>query len=223
MRLLLVEDDEPLATGLTASLRLGGYNVDWFGTAREADGAVLVTSYDTIVLDLTLPDMDGLDLLRQWRKRGLRTPVLILSARDDIEDRVTGLDVGADDYLTQPFELPELEARLRVLIRRVQAGMVDNRLEIGPLVLDLRARRAWLGQQDMHLTLKEFTLMQALAMKSGQVQGKEQLIQRLTDFDQEMSANALDILIHRLRKKLDGSTLGIRTLRGFGYLLEQQA
>lgn len=222
MRLLLVEDDEPLATGLTASLRLGGYMVDWFACASDADGAVLVTEYDAIVLDLTLPDLDGLDLLRQWRRRGVHTPVLILSARDDIEDRVAGLDVGADDYLTKPFDLLELEARLRVLIRRVQAGQSDNRIEIGPLMLDLQARRAWLSGQDMQLTLKEFMLLQALALKSGQVQTKDQLIQRLTDFDQDMSANALDILIHRLRKKLDGSALSVRTLRGFGYLLECQ-
>ncbi len=221
MRLLLVEDDEPLATGLASSLRLGGYSVDWFATAHDADGAVLVASYDAIVLDLTLPDKDGLVLLKQWRMRGMKTPVLILSARDDLEDRVAGLDVGADDYLTKPFELMELEARLRVLIRRLQAGLVDNRIAMGPLVLDLQARRAWLSEQDMQLTLKEFSLMQSLAMKAGQVQSKEQLIQRLTDFDQDMSANALDILIHRLRKKLDGSGLGIRTLRGFGYLLEQ--
>jgi len=223
MRLLLVEDDEPLATGLTASLRLGGYNVDWFASAGDADGAVLVTAYDAIVLDLNLPDLDGLALLRQWRRRGVHTPVLILSARDHIEDRVAGLDIGADDYLTKPFDLSELEARLRVLIRRVKAGQSDNRIEVGPLVLDLQARRAWLNGQDLQLTLKEFMLLQGLALKSGQVQAKEQLIQRLTDFDQDMSANALDILIHRLRKKLEGSPVSVRTLRGFGYLLESDA
>lgn len=223
MRLLLVEDDEPLATGLTASLRLGGYNVDWFARARDADGAVLVAEYDAIVLDLNLPDLDGLELLRGWRRRGMHTPVLILSARDDIEDRVAGLDIGADDYLTKPFDLLELEARLRVLIRRGKVGQSDNRVEIGALVLDLQARRAWLDGQDMQLTLKEFMLLQALALKSGQVQAKEQLMQRLSDFDQDMSANALDILIHRLRKKLDGSSLSVRTLRGFGYLLENAA
>lgn len=220
MRLLLVEDDEPLATGLTASLRLGGYNVDWFPKARDADGAVLVAEYDAIVLDLNLPDQDGLELLRGWRRRGMHTPVLILSARDDVEDRVAGLDIGADDYLTKPFDVLELEARLRVLIRRGAAGQSDNRIDIGPLVLDLQARRAWLNGQDMQLTLKEFMLLQSLALKSGQVQAKEQLMQRLSDFDQDMSPNALDILIHRLRKKLDGSSLSVRTLRGFGYLLE---
>jgi DNA-binding response OmpR family regulator len=149
-------------------------------------------------------------------------PVLILSARDEIEDRVKGLDLGADDYLIKPFVVSELEARLRVLIRRTQAGLVDNLVRIGSLVLDLSARRAQLGGRDMPLTGKEFALLQILALKAGQVLPKEQLISRLSDFEQDMSANALDILIHRLRKKLEGSDLELRTLRGFGCVLEQQ-
>lgn len=222
MRLLLVEDDEPLAEGLAASLRLGGYSVDWMTLGSRASAALAVETYDAVILDLNLPDTDGLTLLRQWRNRSLRVPVLILSARDEIEDRVRGLDLGADDYLTKPFDVAELEARLRVLIRRMQAGMVDNVLEVGPLKLDLNGRRAHLGEQELALTAKEFALMQMLAMKAGQVQAKEQLLSRLSDFEQDTSANALDILIHRLRKKLDGSTLVIRTLRGFGYLLEHK-
>jgi DNA-binding response OmpR family regulator len=222
MRLLLVEDDEPLAEGLAASLRLGGYSVDWMTLGSRASAALAVETYDAVILDLNLPDTDGLALLKQWRNRSLRVPVLILSARDEIEDRVRGLDLGADDYLTKPFDVAELEARLRVLIRRMQAGMVDNVLEVGPLKLDLNARRANLGEQDLALTAKEFALLQMLAMKAGQVQAKEQLLSRLSDFEQDTSANALDILIHRLRKKLDGSALVIRTLRGFGYLLEHK-
>jgi DNA-binding response OmpR family regulator len=222
MRLLLVEDDEPLAEGLAASLRLGGYSVDWMTLGSRASAALAVETYDAVILDLNLPDTDGLTLLKQWRNKSLRVPVLILSARDEIEDRVRGLDLGADDYLTKPFDVAELEARLRVLIRRMQAGMVDNVLEVGPLKLDLNARRASLADQDLALTAKEFALMQMLAMKAGQVQAKEQLLSRLSDFEQDTSTNALDILIHRLRKKLDGSTLVIRTLRGFGYLLEHK-
>ncbi|MGC4062284.1 MAG: response regulator [Aquabacterium sp.] len=222
MRLLLVEDDEPLAEGLAASLRLGGYSVDWMTLGSRASAALAVETYDAIILDINLPDTDGLTLLKQWRNKSLRVPVLILSARDEIEDRVRGLDLGADDYLTKPFDVAELEARLRVLIRRMQAGMVDNVLEVGPLKLDLNARRAHLADQDLALTAKEFALMQMLAMKAGQVQAKEHLLSRLSDFEQDTSANALDILIHRLRKKLDGSTLVIRTLRGFGYLLEHK-
>jgi len=222
MRLLLVEDDVPLAEGLAASLRLGGYSVDWVTLGSRAGAALAVETFDAVVLDLNLPDTDGLTLLKQWRNQGVRTPVLILSARDDIDDRVRGLDLGADDYLTKPFDVAELEARLRVLIRRMQAGLIDNVVDVGLLKLDLNARRAYLGEQDLALTAKEFALMQMLAMKAGQVQAKEQLLSRLSDFEQDTSANALDILIHRLRKKLDGSTLVIRTLRGFGYLLEHK-
>lgn len=220
MRLLLVEDDKPLAESLAANLRLGGYAVDWFDTCAKADSACAVETFDAIVLDLNLPDGDGLSLLKRWRQRGVKTPVLILSARDEIEDRVRGLDVGGDDYLTKPFDLQELEARLRVLIRRMQAGLVSNLLEVGPLKLDLAARRGFLHDAAMTLTVKEFALLQLLALKAGQVINKEQLISRLSDFDQDMSSNALDIQIHRLRKKLEGSQLEIRTMRGFGYVLE---
>ena len=222
MRLLLVEDDAPLAEGLAASLRLGGYSVDWMTLGSRASAALAVETFDAVILDLNLPDTDGLTLLKQWRNQGVRTPVLILSARDEIDDRVRGLDLGADDYLTKPFDVAELEARLRVLIRRMQAGLVDNMIDVGPLKLDINARRAYLGEHDLALTAKEFALMQMLAMKAGQVQAKEQLLSRLSDFEQDTSANALDILVHRLRKKLDGSTLVIRTLRGFGYLLEHK-
>lgn len=226
MRLLLVEDDAPLAEGLAGSLRLGGYAVDWMTLGSHASAALAVQSYDAVILDLNLPDTDGLSLLKDWRQRGLRMPVLILSARDEIEDRVKGLDLGADDYLIKPFDVSELEARLRVLIRRMQGGRVDNVVTVGPLKLHIDARRAEMsgasGDEALPLTAKEFALLQMLVMKAGQVQSKEQLMGRLSDFDQDMSANALDILIHRLRKKLEGSALSIRTLRGFGYLLEHQ-
>jgi two-component system OmpR family response regulator len=221
MRLLLVEDDEPLAHGLAGSLRLGGYTVDWMSLGAHASGALAVETYDAVVLDLNLPDIDGLSLLKQWRQQGLKVPVLILSARDELQDRVRGLDLGADDYLIKPFGITELEARLRVLIRRMQGGQIDNLVKVGPLTLDLTARRARLPEQELSLTAKEFAMLQVLALKAGQVLSKEQLISRLSDFEQDMTANALDILIHRLRKKLEGSTLLIRTLRGFGYVLEQ--
>lgn len=222
MRLLLVEDDEPLAQGLASSLRLGGHVVDWVSTGAQAQAATTGTLFDAIVLDLNLPDTDGRHLLRTWRAQGIHTPVLILSARDDISDRVGALDQGADDYLTKPFELVELEARLRVLIRRVQAGVGSNVIEAGPLTLDLSGRQAQLRGEPLALTVKEFALLQALVMKLGQVSSKDYLIFKLTDFDQDMTINALDILMHRLRKKLDQSGVSIRTLRGFGYLLECQ-
>lgn len=222
MRLLLVEDDRPLAESLAANLRLSGHVVDWFDTVARAHAACAVGSFDAVVLDLNLPDGDGLTLLQQWRNQGIRTPVLILSARDELGDRVRGLDIGADDYLTKPFELQELEARLRVLVRRMQAGMISNTIEVGPLQLDLGARRATLNGDPLGLTAKEFAALQALAIKAGQLIHKNQLIAKLTDLDQDMSSNALDILIHRLRKKLEGSAIELRTMRGFGYVLESR-
>jgi two-component system OmpR family response regulator len=220
MRLLLVEDDEPLGEGLSGSLRLGGYAVDWVKRGAQASAALAVETFDAIVLDLNLPDADGLQLLQGWRQQGMRSPVLILSARDEIHDRVKGLNLGADDYLVKPFDLSELEARLRVLIRRMQGGHVSSQITVGDLVLDMNQRRGLLTGHDLQLTPREFALLQALALKAGQVMAKELLLGRLVDFDQDMSANALDILIHRVRKKLDGSKLNLRTLRGFGYMLE---
>lgn len=223
MRLLLVEDDAPLASGLAATLRLGGYAVDTVTTLADARAAVAAHRFDAAILDLNLPDGDGLALLRAWRNQRVRLPVLILSARDAIEDRVGGLDLGADDYLTKPFDLPELEARLRVLIRRNQGGWDRSLVEVGPLAVDTAARRATLNGIDMGLTAREFALLRMLAMRAGQIQPKEALMARLSDFEQDMSPNALDILVHRLRKKLADSGLAIRTLRGLGYLLEEEA
>ncbi|WP_294638669.1 response regulator [uncultured Aquabacterium sp.] len=223
MRLLLVEDDAPLASGLAATLRLGGYAVDTVTTLADARAAVAAHRFDAAILDLNLPDGDGLALLRAWRNQRVRLPVLILSARDAIEDRVGGLDLGADDYLTKPFDLPELEARLRVLIRRNQGGWDRSLVEVGPLSVDTAARRATLNGIDMGLTAREFALLRMLAMRAGQIQPKEALMARLSDFEQDMSPNALDILVHRLRKKLADSGLAIRTLRGLGYLLEEEA
>lgn len=223
MRLLLVEDDAPLGEGLSGSLRLGGYAVDWVKLGAQASAALAVETFDAVVLDLNLPDGDGLSLLQAWRQQGIRTPVLILSARDEIHDRVKGLNLGADDYLVKPFDLAELEARLRVLIRRMQGGQVVNQITVGELVLDMSQRRGMLAGRDLQLTPREFGLLQALGLKAGQVLPKEMLLGRLVDFDQDMSANALDILIHRVRKKLEGSPLNLRTLRGFGYMLEVQS
>lgn len=222
MRLLLVEDDEPLGQGLAGSLRLGGYAVDWFKTGAQASAALSVERFDAVILDLNLPDADGLSLLQAWRQQGDRTPVLILSARDEIKDRVRGLNLGADDYLVKPFDLSELEARLRVLIRRMQGGQVVNDITVGDLTLDMAQRRGVLGERDLQLTPREFALLQTLALKVGQVVPRDVLLGRLVDFDQDLSDNALDILIHRARKKLEGSRLTLRTLRGFGYLLEVQ-
>jgi two-component system OmpR family response regulator len=219
MRLLLVEDDQPLATGLVEALRHGGYSVDWMDNGLDGETALLTQNFDAVVLDLNLPGRDGFEVLRRLRARGSAVPVLILSARDDTVDRVRGLDLGADDYLVKPFELSELEARLRALIRRGQ-GISSNLVAIGRLNLDIAARRASIGGDQLDLTAREFATLQVLVMRAGQVVSKSQLADSLCDWDQVMTPNAIDIQIHRLRKKLETADVSIRTLRGFGYLLE---
>jgi two-component system OmpR family response regulator len=219
MRLLLVEDDHPLATGLVEALRHGGYSVDWMSNGMDGETALITQHFDAVILDLNLPGRDGFEVLRRLRARGSAVPVLILSARDDTVDRVRGLDLGADDYLVKPFELSELEARLRALIRRGQ-GIGSNLITIGRLSLDIVARRASIGNEQLDLTAREFATLQVLVMRAGQVVSKTQLADSLCDWDQVMTPNAIDIQIHRLRKKLETADVSIRTLRGFGYLLE---
>ena len=219
MRLLLVEDDQPLASGLVEALRHGGYSVDWMANGSDGDAALTTERFDAVILDLNLPGRDGFEVLRRLRARGTPVPVLILSARDDTGDRVRGLDLGADDYLVKPFELSELEARLRALIRRGQ-GVSSNLVSVGRLSLDMATRQASIDEVALELTAREFAMLQVLAMRAGQVVSKAQLIDSLCDWDQVMTPNAIDIQIHRLRKKLEAADVSIRTLRGFGYLLE---
>lgn len=219
MRLLLIEDDRPLAQGLSETLRLGGYSVDWVDTGTAGDSALLAETFDGVILDLNLPGRDGFEVLERLRGRGDATPVLILSARDETGDRVRGLDLGADDYLTKPFEISELEARLRAMLRRGK-GAASSLLLIGPLKIDVASRRATLGEQVLDLTPREFAILELLALRRGQVVSKTQIVNSLCEWDQELTANAVDIQIYRLRKKLEGSAIEVRTLRGFGYLLE---
>ena len=219
MRLLLIEDDRPLAEGLAETLRLGGYSVDWMDSGSAGDHALGIESFDGVILDLNLPGRDGFDVLQRMRSRGDATPVLILSARDETSDRVRGLDLGADDYLSKPFEPSELEARLRAMIRRSH-GIASNQLAVGSLLLDTVTRRASVAGQALDLTPREFALLEMLATRHGQVVSRAQIVSSLCAWDEDISSNALDIHIHRLRRKLEGSALALRTLRGFGYLLE---
>ncbi len=219
MRLLLVEDDEPLAHTLATALRQGGYAVDWIANGNEADNALSTQNYDALILDLNLPGRDGFQVLRRLRARGDVFPVMILSARDATEDRVSSLDLGADDYITKPFDLPELEARLRALIRRSH-GRSGSKIEIEQLELDTVGRRASISNTPLELTAREYALLELLVLQAGQAVPKTQLIASLCEWGEEMSSNAIDIQIHRLRRKLEGSGTTIRTLRGFGYLIE---
>jgi two-component system OmpR family response regulator len=220
MRILIVEDDPVLADGLTRSLRESDYAVDCVNDGGEADHVLAAQSYDLVILDLGLPRLDGFEVLRRLRRRGERVPVLVLTARDALDERVKGLDLGADDYLTKPFDLPELEARLRALIRRGQSGG-GSVLSHGALVLDTAGRRATLNGESLDLSARELGVLEVLMLRSGRVVNKEQLAGQLYGWDEEVGVNAIEVYVHRLRRKLEPAGVAIRTIRGLGYLLEK--
>ncbi|THD08502.1 response regulator [Rhodanobacter lindaniclasticus] len=222
MRILLVEDDPSIAEGIRASLRQGGHAVDHVTDGGQADAALRDHGYDLLVLDLGLPGLDGSEVLQRLRRRGKGLPVLVVTARDGLAERIRVLDLGADDYLVKPFALSEFEARVRALLRRV-SSQGKPELQLGRLRLDLPGHRAWVDRRPLELTAREFGLLEALALRADRVTSRAQLIEALCDWDQELTDNGLDIAIHRLRRKLDGSGTGVRTIRGLGYLLEELA
>lgn len=219
MRILLVEDDAIVAAGIVEGLARSSMSVDRVGAAELAEAALAMTAYDLAIVDLGLPVMDGLELIRRVRRKRMTLPILILTARDGLEDRVKGLDIGADDYLLKPFLLPELQARLRALIRRSQAA-ASSELIFGPLQLDLGLRSARLSDQLLDLPVREWEVLQHLIMAAPRVLSKQKLIDSLGDWDNEVSANAVELYVSRLRAKLGSSPVQIRTVRGIGYRLE---
>lgn len=220
MRLLIVEDDLLLGDGVQTGLKQRGYSVDWARDGEEAVVALATETYAAIVLDLGLPKKSGLDVLRMLRAQGNSVPVLILTARDSVSDRVTGLDAGADDYLVKPFNLDELAARLRALTRRA-TGRSSTLLRHGALTLNPSAHRVTWRDEDVELAPKEFAVLQELLENKGQVLSRERLEQSLYGWGEEVESNAVEVHIHHLRKKL-GSDL-IRTVRGVGYLIEKES
>ncbi len=225
MRILLVEDDAVLRGVILSSLSDAGHRVDGAATLAYARHLWQVQPFDAVLLDLNLPDGSGLTVLREARGRGDRTPVLVLTARDRTEERIAGLDAGADDYLGKPFDLAEVEARLRALVRRT-LGTAD-RVEVGALVLERRARRIFTraGDQlvELELPAREFEVLEELLTPPGRVVSKRQLSDKLSTFDDALGENALEAFVSRLRRKLIGSGAAIRTLRGLGYLIEPSA
>lgn len=219
MRVLVVEDDAAIADAVCATLARAGHAVDRLGRGRDAERALRDHPYDLLLLDLGLPDSDGVDLLRSLRQRGDTMPVLVITARDALRERVRTLDLGADDYLVKPFALAELEARIRALQRR-RATQGAPELVIGRLHLDLAGRRASLDGMPLELTARELGLLEALAMRRDRVVSRASLIEALCDWDTTLTDNGLDISIYRLRRKLEGSGARVRTVRGLGYLLE---
>lgn len=220
MRILVVEDNPILADGLTQTLRQAEYAVDCVASGDEADHILIAQNYDLVILDLGLPKVDGFEVLRRMRHRGSKVPVLVLTARDALDDRVKGLDLGADDYMTKPFELPELEARVRALIRRGQSGG-GSILVHGALQLDTVGRRATLNGTPVELSARELGVLEVLMHRSGRVVNKEQLAEQLYGWEEEVGANAIEVYVHRLRRKLEPAGVTIRTIRGLGYLLEK--
>jgi two-component system OmpR family response regulator len=219
MRLLLVEDNHPLADVICRSLRQDGYVMDWAQNKKEADNWLLGQTYDVVLLDLGLPDADGADVLRRLRASGNRVPVLVLSAREAVDERVRLLNLGADDYVVKPIALNELEARIRSLARRSH-GNADSEISIGSLRIDTVGLCALVNDKPLELSAKELAALEYLAVRARRIVTKEQLLQSLYSWQDDInSVNAVEKLISRLRAKLEGSGVIIRTVRGLGYSL----
>ena len=219
MRILIAEDDAIIADGLSRSLRQGGYAVDWAPNGLDADAALATASYDLLILDLGLPKLAGLEVLKRLRARNSQLPVLILTALDGTGDRVRGLDLGADDYMVKPFELAELEARVRALTRR-SAGTVPT-IQHGALSYDSVGRVAHINGQALELSAREIGLLEILLTRMGRLVSKDQLVDHLCGWGEEVSHNAIEVYVHRLRKKLEVGGVKIATVRGLGYCLER--
>ncbi|WP_251976291.1 response regulator [Salinicola avicenniae] len=219
MHLLVIEDDPLLARSLDQAMTQIGHTVNRLTRLEDAWQALRQQRFDLVLLDLGLPDGNGLTLLERLRDAGMTTPVMILTARDALEDRVRGLDLGADDYLPKPFSMSELEARARALLRRSQQRL-DDRLRYGALTLDTQSASAWLGGEPLDLPRRECRLLEALMLNAGRIVARETLENRLFGFE-AVGANALEVYVSRLRKRLQHSGLAIRTLRGLGYRLEE--
>ncbi|MCU0805810.1 MAG: response regulator transcription factor [Burkholderiales bacterium] len=220
MRVLIVEDDAVLADGLVRSLRQSGYSVDCVADGLAADAALTTGQFDLVILDLGLPKMGGLEVLKRFRGRDGSTPVLILTALDGVNDRVRGLDLGADDYLAKPFILAELEARVRALTRRGTAAP-STVMKHGDLAFDRVGKIAELKGQMLDLSARELALLEIFLQRPGRMVNKEQMVDLLCQWGEEVSTNAIEVYIHRLRKKLEPGGVRIVTVRGLGYCLEK--
>lgn len=218
MRILVVEDDNLLGDGITRALTREGDAADWLTNAEDAWHSLQIEHFDCLILDLGLPGMDGLSLLRQLRKTGSTLPVLILTARDAIEDRIAGLDAGADDYLLKPFDLAELRARLRAVTRRYK-GYSDTLLQLGDIEIDTQAQSVRYQGETVILSRREYGILLALAENAGKVLSRSRLEESLYGWGNEVESNSVEVHIHHLRKKLSSSV--IRTVRGVGYMMDK--
>ncbi len=221
MHVLLVEDDPVLADGIARILRGHGMVVDVVHNGDDADRALQAREMSVAVLDIGLPGIDGFEVVRRLRSRGSQLPVLLLTARDDVQDRVRGLEMGADDYLVKPFAAPELVARLKALVRRSHPRPVD--LQLGGLQLDPFARRATIDGLTIELSAREWAVLEYLMQHASRVVSKQQIIDAILPWGEEVTLNAVEVYISRIRAKIDKAGISIKTIRGFGYMLEQSA
>lgn len=221
MHILLVEDDAVLADGLTRTLQAQGMQVEVARDGLQADALLQRNPPMVAVLDIGLPGIDGFEVVRRLRARGDATPVLLLTARDAVEDRVRGLETGADDYLVKPFATPELVARIRALARRNAPKSAV--LALGNIVLDSSARRARVGEHPLELSVREWAVLEYLLQHAGRVVSKQQIVDAIAPWGEDLTLNAVEVYVSRLRLKLDGAGVSLRTIRGFGYLLEAGA
>jgi two-component system OmpR family response regulator len=221
MRVLLIEDDATLGRALQEFLTGQGYAVDWLAEGQRALMAVKNYAYDLVVLDLNLPDIDGLEVLKSFRLEGRYLPVLVLTARDALVDRVAGLDAGADDYLSKPFELDELAARVRAFARR-HRGTVVSIIEYGSLSFDTVHREVRVAGELLSVSVRELSVLEMLLSRAGKIVTKHQITQALSAMEADFSENAVEVYVYRLRKRLEGMGVAIKTVRGFGYMLEQE-
>jgi two-component system OmpR family response regulator len=220
MRILLVEDDAMLADAIARAFIQSAHAVDLVANGEDADRALLTTDYDVVLLDIGLPGLDGLQVLKRARMRRSTVPVLVMTARDTVEDRVGGLDLGADDYITKPFHLSELEARVRALIRRAHlAGSPD--LVHGRIKLDTAGRRLFCDGEPLDVSAREFAVLELLLLRAGKVVTKQQILESLYGWEDVSASNTAEVFIYRLRRKLEACGVDIRTVRGMGYLIEK--
>ena len=217
MKILLIEDDNLIGDGIVAGFKKLGFSIDWFEDGLDGKDALMMINYDVVILDLTLPNIDGLDILKFWREKNIKTPIIILTARDAINQRVEGLNKGADDYLCKPFSLAELHARVSALIRR-NFGEVSEFIEVNNLKLYMAQQKVFKNNIELELTTKELKILELFMLNKGIVLSRETIAEKLYDFDKELSSNALAVFIHSIRKKIGNEY--IKTVYGAGYKLE---
>lgn len=220
MRILLAEDDEILQDGISKALSQSGFVVEKVANGVDADTALLDSNFDLAILDLGLPQMDGMDVLRNARSRGNKLPILLLTARAGLGDRVQGLNLGADDYMPKPFDLPELEARVKALIRRSKYSS-DNEIIFASLSFDVVGRSISVGEETLEFSSRELAVMECLISRPGKLVSKEILLEQICGWDKDVTPNAIEVYVHRTRKKIEPHGVTIKAMRGLGYMLEK--